>query len=144
MGEARAALDPATRYMDFLSLGVVANAMALVAMLDRQAARTRCDDVSCGCHWSPGSFSRAAGFVRLADRAFAELDAWKPYFSAHVTNVHRLVVTGDVAGFVAKPPLVELPYPDPNRLAQLPAGPVHPARPAVFRARAAAEWSHGR
>ena len=63
------------------------------------------------------------------------------YFAAHVTNVHRLVVTGDVAGFVAKPPLVEVPYPDAQSSRAAPAGPLHPAHPAVFRPGAAADGS---
>jgi hypothetical protein len=109
---------PATRYMDFLSLGVVANAMALVAAIDRGGARTM--------KRSLGWVSLAAwlvlaggGILRLVDRTFTEVDAWKPFFSAHVANVHRLVVSGNVPEFVSKPPLAELPYPDPNRLAQL-------------------------
>ena len=109
---------PETRYMDFLSMGVVANSMALVAMLDGG----RADAMRRRLVWVPvvaWLVLAGGGAVRLADRAFDELDAWKPFFSAHVTNVHRLVVTGDVAGFVAKPPLAEVPYPDPNRLAQL-------------------------
>ena len=109
---------PETRYMDFLSMGVVANSMALVAMLDWG----RADAMRRRLVWVPlvaWFVLTGGGAVRLADRAFDELDAWKPFFSAHVTNVHRLVVTGDVAGFVAKPPLAEVPYPDPNRLAQL-------------------------
>ena len=60
---------PETRYMDFLSMGVVANSMALVAMLDGGRADAMRRDVSCGCPWSPGSFFAGGGAVRLADRS---------------------------------------------------------------------------
>ena len=117
-GRGNGGASPETRYMDFLSMGVVANSMALVAMLDwGRPGTTRSRLV-----WVPlvaWLVLAGGGTVRLANRASDELGAWKPFFAAHVTNVHQFVVTGDVAGFLAKPPLAGLPYPDPNRLAQL-------------------------
>jgi hypothetical protein len=107
---------PATRYMDFLSLGVVANAMALLAMPDWGWTRPIARQLT----WVPLAAWLAfsgGGILRLADRTIVELDPWNGYFAAHVANIHRLIVSGDMAGFVSKPPLIELPYPGAQRLA---------------------------
>jgi hypothetical protein len=111
---------PATRYMDFLSLGVVANAMALIATIDRTGAWTR------QLKWVPLVAWLAlagGGVLRLVERTVVDLDPWNAYFAAHVANVHRLIVAGDVAAFVAKPPLIEVPYPGAQRLADFLAEP---------------------
>ena len=111
---------PATRYMDFLSLGVVANVMALLATLDRTGARTR------QLKWVPLVAWLAlagGGVLRLVERNAADLDPWNQYFAAHVANIHRLIVSGDVAAFVSKPPLIEVPYPGSQRLADFLAEP---------------------
>jgi hypothetical protein len=117
-GRGNGGASPETRYMDFLSLGVVANAMALVGMLDWGPAGTSGRRLV----WVPvvgWLVFAGGGAMRLGARASGDLDGWKPFFSAHVTNVHQFVVSGDLAGFLAKPPLAGLPYPDPHRLAQL-------------------------
>jgi hypothetical protein len=116
-GRGAGGAEPATRYMDFLSLGVVANAMALAAALDRGhtgRAIRQLQWVSL-VGWL---VLTGVGVLRLVDRTVATLDTWTGYFSAHVANVHRLVLSGDVKTFATKQPLAELPYPDPNRLAQ--------------------------
>ena len=123
---------PATRYMDFLSLGVVANAMALIAMLEGAGPRTR------HLKWAPLVVWLAVaggGILRLVDRNAVDLDPWNGYFANHVANVQRLIVTGDVAGFVAKAPLIEVPYPGSQRLADFLQEPyVRRVLPAAVRA----------
>lgn len=117
-GRGAGGAPPASRYMDFLSLGFAANAMALVATLDWGEAGTPTRQL----RWVPVAawlVLAGAGVLRLMDRTVVDLTPWKQYFSAHVANVHRLTLTGDVAGFVSKPPLVGVPYPDPNRIVQL-------------------------
>jgi hypothetical protein len=109
---------PAYRYMDFLSLGLIANAVALVAMLDR----TRADTVA--RHLALGTIVvwllvAIVGVDRLTGRATTDLGVWHQFFAAHASNVRRFMITGDLTEFVSKQPPAELPYPDSNRLATL-------------------------
>jgi hypothetical protein len=109
---------PATRYLDFLSLGFVANTMALLALLDRargSRAATRAA-LAVLVSWLVVG---AAGVDRLTGQSLANLTVWRPFFAAHAANVRRYVITDDVAEFKAKRPTVELPYPSPERLATL-------------------------
>jgi hypothetical protein len=106
--------------MDFLSLGVVVNAMALVATIEGAGARAR------HLKWVPLVVWLAfagGGVLRLVEKTVVDLEPWNGYFAAHVANVHRLIVSGDVAAFVAKPPLIEVPYPGSQRLADFLAEP---------------------
>jgi hypothetical protein len=117
-GRGAGGATPAPRYMDFLSLGFVANAMALLAVLDWNlpgitAHRVRWVTVVAWLVFAVG------GIARLSDRTVVELAPWNQYFASHVTNIRGFVIGGDVAGFKSKAPLVELPFYDPTRLAML-------------------------
>ena len=59
------------------------------------------------------------GIAQLSGRTVVALAPWKQYFASHVANIRGLVIGRDVAGFMSKTPLVEIPYPDPKRLAML-------------------------
>ena len=103
------------RYMDFLSLGFVANTMAVIAFLDRARPGG-------GRRIALGVFASwllcgMVGVDRLTNQALLDLGAWREYFLAHAANVRSYVVTHDLTTFVSKRPLAELPYPDPNDLA---------------------------
>ena len=109
---------PATRYLDFLSLGFVANTMALLALLDRARGSRAATRVALAVLVS-WLVVGAAGVDRLTGQSLANLSLWRQFFSAHEANVRRFVITDEVAEFKAKRPLVELPYPSQERLATL-------------------------
>ena len=115
-GRGAGAALPATRYLDVLSLAFIANVMALVAMLDGARPGTLGRRVAHGAVVCWLLFA-AVGVDRLTSNSLLNLAAWRQYFAAHAVNVRRFLSTGDVAEFTSKRPLVELPYPDPNRLA---------------------------
>jgi hypothetical protein len=109
---------PATRYLDYLSLGFVANTMALVAALERlragRVARGALIAVLAG--WL---VSVSAGVDQLVRQTLDAAPAWRQYFANHAASVRRLMVTHDYAQFLALPPLAQLPYPDSSRLTTL-------------------------
>lgn len=115
-GRGAGAALPATRYMDFLSLGFVVNAMALLAMLDLAGTRTLVRRVALGglAGWLVFAI---VGVERLTGRTLVELKASRGFFAAHQINVRRFVATGDVAEIASKRGPAEIPYPDPYRLA---------------------------
>ena len=117
-GRGAGAAVPAYRYMDLLSLGFITNAVALVAILERARAGTVARHIALGTImvWLVVAI---VGLDRLTGRATIDLGAWHPLFTAYAANVRRFMVTGNVTEFVSKQPLVELPYPDSNRLATL-------------------------
>ena len=106
---------PATRYMDFLSLGVAANAGALIAILNRvTAVMARRVMLAASTAW----FAFAIfGVDRLVTRAQGDLAGWRPLFANHAANVRRYVITDDLQDFASKLPLSDIPYPDPQSLA---------------------------
>jgi hypothetical protein len=117
-GRGAAGAMPAMRYMDYLSLGFVANAMALVAIVERMGNgkvvhRVGLAVLGCWLIWV------SAGVDQLVGRALTDLTAWRQYFANQAANVRRLTMTGDYGQFMMQPPLVQLPYPDPGRLTTL-------------------------
>jgi hypothetical protein len=107
---------PATRYMDFLSLGIIANAAALVAMLDRDGAGRVARRLAGGALAAWVVFA-VVGVDRVTRRSEGDLGAWRQFTAAHAANVRRFIITGELAEFRSKRPLNDLPYPDANSLA---------------------------
>jgi hypothetical protein len=106
---------PGARYMDVLSLGMVANAMAFEAGLDRLRPGTAARHVTAGLLATWLVFA-VAGVYSLAGRTLNYLEPWGQYFAAHTSNLRRAMITGDLAELMSKTPFSELPYFDPNRL----------------------------
>jgi hypothetical protein len=113
-----AALLPERRYLDFLSLGVVANAAALMAWLDRAASGSTARRVARGALAGWLVFA-VVGVDRLAGQSLRDLAVWRPYFAAHAANVKRFVVTGDLAEFTSKRSIIDIPYPSGLLLATI-------------------------
>jgi hypothetical protein len=109
---------PTPRYMDYLSLGVVANAIALLVALDRLrpfpiARRAVMALTVCWLIWV------SAGVDHLVRQTQNTIPMWRQFFASHSLNVRRLLVTNDRAGFLALAPLAQLPYPSADRLSLL-------------------------
>ena len=117
-GRGAGAGPPATRYMDFLSLGLVTNSVALVAMLDRTRAGTMARHVALGALLGWLLFA-IIGVDWVTGQNMEALNAWRQFFPAHASNVRRFIAAGDVTEFVSKHGPAELPYPDAKRLATL-------------------------
>ena len=108
---------PAPRYQDFLSLGLVANALAFVS-LARQGG--------------PGFVQRRVVIVAIAgwigftlvglDRLWtdtlATLSGWQPHWSAQSAHVRRFVLTGDINVLKGKDPF-DIGYPSSDALADV-------------------------
>ena len=107
---------PTSRYMDFLSLGLVANMVALLVALDRMRAGPVATRAAIGAFAAWLLFA-IVGADRLTVAAGTELATWKPYFAAHEANVQTYLITNDRPAFLSKRPLIDLPYPDAERLA---------------------------
>ena len=107
--------QPATRYLDVLSLGFIANAAALVAVVDRARAGTTARKMAVGTLVCWLLFA-VVGADRLTNRSLLNLDAWRPFYAAHILVIRRFLDSGDVVELTSKRPLVDLPYPDPNHL----------------------------
>jgi hypothetical protein len=106
---------PVPRYQDFLSLGFVANAAALLAIADRLRGST--------AQWrvrgAAGSWLClfVVGLAGLMQNAFHDVNHYRDYWSDYASNIRRFVFTGDLAEFASKRPHREVPYPDPLVLA---------------------------
>ncbi len=115
----RGAGTPVTgsRYQDFISLGFVANAMALVACLDRIQLGTwaRRAAVTALASWLLVS---SIGMHRLVGRALEDLSTWRQHWTAQAANVRRFVVTGDLTALTSKRGF-EIPYPSAELLAAM-------------------------
>ncbi len=110
---------PATRYLDFLSLGFVVNVVALLTFLDRTRPSRVPRSIAIGTLVGWLVFAMV-GVDRLVGRSMTDLtSAWRQFFAAQAASVRGFLITDDVSTFVSKRPLVELPYPDPKRLATL-------------------------
>jgi hypothetical protein len=107
---------PATRYMDFLSLGLVANAVTLVTLFDRARTRTIARRFALGAFAGWMVFA-VAGVDRLTKQTLGDLAVWRQFFAAHAINVRRFVITNELAEFISKRPLNEIPYPIPQSVA---------------------------
>ena len=117
-GRGAGAGPPATRYMDFLSIGFITNAVALLSLFDRTQARTRVRRIVMVLLFAWTTVA-AVGIDRLTGNMSALLSAWRPFFSAHAANSRQFVLTGDPATLLSKRGPAEIPYPDANRLAHL-------------------------
>ena len=106
---------PATRYMDFLSLGFVANLAALLALLDLAGARLV--KVILWSTLAAWMVFAVAGVDRLTRETGVDLAAWRPFFAAHAANVRQFVLSGEREALTSKRPVSEVPYPDPLSLA---------------------------
>ena len=109
---------PQPRYLDYLSLGFVANAMALLVAIDRlrtipTARRAVIAITACWLIWV------SAGVDRLVRQTLEGIPAWRQYFASQSMNVRRLMVAHDHEKFLALAPLAQLPYPSPVRLLTL-------------------------
>jgi hypothetical protein len=109
---------PAPRYQDFLSLGFVVNAGVLAAFVDKTRASMAARRIAVGMLVAWLSFAMV-GVDRVVGRALTDLGVWRQYFAAHTSNLRTFMITNDLAGLKSKRALVDLPYPDSNRLASL-------------------------
>jgi hypothetical protein len=133
-GRGAGAPSPAPRYQDFLSLGFVANTMAMVVGLDRTRRGTMARRLVMGALGSWLLIS-LIGVDRLVKGTLADLSVWRQVWSAHAANVRRFIVTGDLTEFTSKQPLNELPYPDAQSLASVLQDPyIRRVLPATVRA----------
>lgn len=107
---------PATRYMDFLSLGFVANAMALTCLLDRvpEGTKRRTAVATALAAWLIFSIAGLNGLVR--ESSLVDLSAWRQFFASHTELVRRFVIGGDRSSIAGKAPMQQLPYPDADLL----------------------------
>jgi hypothetical protein len=115
-GRGAGAGRPAARYMDFLSLGFVANAMALLAMIDLAVSRAVVWRVGVGALAGWLVFA-TLGIERLTERMLIDLQGWRKYSAAHETVVRRFVLGDDVAMLASKRGPVAIPYPSGYTLA---------------------------
>jgi hypothetical protein len=109
---------PATRYMDFLSLGFIVNAMALAAGSERLGVGHVGRRVALGVLTAWLLFG-AIGVHRLMDRTFLDLAGQRQMFIEQAATIRRFMREGDLAALLSKRPLSELPYPNAPRLATL-------------------------
>lgn len=123
---------PDSRYMEFLSLGIGANLLALGSLTAGWQGRgVRVAGQGLALVWL--TFV-AVGIDRLSAKALVTLAGWRTMYAAHAANIREVIATGDRAAFVAKRPLYDLPYPGPERLADLLATPaLARVLPAVVR-----------
>ena len=133
---------PAARYQDFLSLGFVANAMAAIAWFDRMGSGPTGRRVAATVlvTWF---LVPVVGLHGLVVDTQTTLSLWRQYWSAQASTVRRYVITGDLAEFVAKRPIEQLPYLTPRSWPRCCAS----HRFAVFCPQPSASlcgWSHGR
>jgi hypothetical protein len=108
---------PASRYMDFLNLGLIANAASIVGYIGR-APTTPTRRLTWGVLAAWLIFG-AIGAGRLAGQALPDLRARRQFGAAYVSNVRKFVITGNKAEFASKRPFYELPYPDAQVLATI-------------------------
>jgi hypothetical protein len=138
-GRGAGAAIPATRYMDYLSLGLLANTMALVAAVERAGAgqairRVALAGLAGWLIWV------SVGVDQLSRRSLDELMVWRGFFANHVVNLRRATASGDFAPLMLQAPLSGLPYPDPARLTTLLQDAyIRQILPAVVRAPARVE-----
>ena len=113
-GRGAGAPPPAPRYQDFLSLGFVANTMAIASGVNLTRAGTLTRRAAAGA-LAGWLLAAAVGMGRLADAAVADLKEWRPRWSAQALNVRRFVVTDDASALASSGPF-DFPYPDARSL----------------------------
>jgi hypothetical protein len=108
---------PASRYMDILSMGFVANAMAFLAVHDRFAGQPFKARLAMGAllSWLVFALVGMGGITKDALRTGAlTRRAW---MDAYTRNVREFLVTDDASAFAAKPFPFQVPYSNPLLLA---------------------------
>jgi hypothetical protein len=129
---------PASRYMDFFSLGVLVNTAAFVAL------RSRVRGLEVGRHVATAAIASwvlfaAVGLDEVTRNRLAESNRSLNQWTAHETNVRQFILVDDVDAFASKEAPREIPFPDPRFLANawlrhpyvrriLPARVRHPVR----------------
>ena len=117
-GRGAGAPAPAARYQDFLSLGFVANTMALLVGLDHTRSGTLVKRLAAGA-LACWLLVTVVGFDRLVKGTFIDLTVWGQYWSTGTANVRRFIITGNLAELTSKRSPSQLPYPDAHSLASL-------------------------
>lgn len=117
-GRGAGAPPPATRYQDFLSLGFVANTMALVVSLDRTRSGTVVKRLAAGA-LACWLLVAVVGVDLLVKGALTDLTVWSQYWRAEAANVRRFIITDNLTEFTSKASPSELPYPDAQVLASV-------------------------
>jgi hypothetical protein len=115
-GRGAGAALPAARYMDFLSLGLVANALALAGLFDRDGTGRRARRLALGVLAAWLVFA-IVGVDRVTRQALWNLGTWRQFYAAHAVNVRQFIITGELAEFTSKRPVNDIPYPDAMSLA---------------------------
>src|SRR5262249_29846267 len=108
---------PIPRYMDFLSLGFFANALALTALLDGTSKGTSRWRVA-ACALAAWLVVGAVGLNYLVLGTLPDLSRWRQNWIAQASNIERYLATGDRRAFVSRPSN-ELAYPDAAALADV-------------------------
>jgi hypothetical protein len=125
--------SPRPRYMDFLSLGALANTAAFLAILDRLRPGLPKRLVSAGL--AVWLVFTTVGVTQLAEQTLLELRDWVRDFATETAVVRKFVATGDRADFFSRKMLTEIPYPDAPFLANLLEEPfIRRVLPAAIRA----------
>lgn len=116
-GRGAGAPAPAGRYMDFLALGLVANAVAVMCLADRSTSYSgqRLAYSFLGL-WI---VIAVAGIERLSSRTSTDLAQWRHRFAAHTVHLRRFVAEGNRTVFTALRPLEDLPFPAADFLISL-------------------------
>ena len=107
---------PVTRYMDFLSIGLIANTGALLAILDRADGRPL-PSRAVSCALAAWLVFAVAGTDRLTGQVLGDLGISRQFYAAHTANVRKFLLTNERADFVSKRAPEEIPNPDPSGLA---------------------------
>lgn len=110
---------PANRYFDFLSVGVVANWFALLALVERiQNTRPQFIRITTAA-LAVWFVAQIIGVDRLVVRASVELAQMRPSSVAQAEAIRSFLTTHDLDAFRRLEPIQQLPYPDASRLAAL-------------------------
>jgi hypothetical protein len=117
-GRGSGGAPPASRYMDLLSIGVVANAMALPALFDNSKGRKVARQIVHGA-LAVWLVFVILGVILVERQTSTGLEQYRQFWAAHAINVRRFVLNHDRAEFASKRPLIDLPYPDPGLLIHL-------------------------
>ena len=117
-GRGAGAPVPAARYQDFLSLGLIANVIAAVLCVDRlgDAPTARRVAMTALATWF---LVAGVGLYQLTSETRSALAGWRQRWVAQAASVRRFVVAGDLAEFISKRPVEELPYPDARPVASM-------------------------
>ena len=107
---------PASRYMDFFSLGLVVNLAAFLALRSRALAFDVARRLATAAIVGWVLFA-AVGLDELTRNRLAESNAWLTPWRAHEANVRRFILLDDLDTFASKAAPGEIPYPQPRFLA---------------------------